>query len=179
MLGNPREAKYRRLLAMRKHQHLVPVSILVVILALAVPGFVSASGPDDADPTIPVCSNMESAQIPGAVTGSACRVPVTSLERAGDEMLESIYRSGWTHYYTSESDSDLVEDQIKVTAFLYWWVNNHWSLDDSCEDPRTWASHAACRTYGGGSLNRQDGYHYFHKAGYQDDNFSTQYMWSS
>ncbi|MCZ2154248.1 MAG: hypothetical protein LC114_10195 [Bryobacterales bacterium] len=155
------------------------LSILFVMLALTVPEMVFAVGSDDIDPLIPSCINMVDAQIPGEVPGSACQVFIALENQAGTEMLGSIYRSGWTSYYTSESDSDLTEDHIKVQAYLYWWLNDHWSLLDSCVEDNYWASHAACRTYGGASQQRQKGYHYFQKAGYQDESFSTQHTWSS
>jgi hypothetical protein len=132
---------------------------------------------------------MPDAQIPvpGKKPGSACRVPVVQLGVFADPKIESVgvltlYRSGWTNKWTSESDSDLTEDFIKVEGYLYWWVGGGWSLEDDCEDPNTNSSHAACRTYGGGggspSTLKQDGYHYFHTDGYQDDSFQTQDTWT-
>jgi hypothetical protein len=95
----------------------------------------------------------------------------------------SLYRRGWTNQWTSESDSDLVEDFIKVEGFLYWVISeDNRQLEDDCADPRSYSSHASCRTYGGGggsgSTLQQDGYHYFQTDGYVDDNFGTQDTWT-
>jgi hypothetical protein len=126
---------------------------------------------------------MPEAQISGHDPGSACRVPMVALSGLQtNAALSSVYRSGWTNTHTSESDSDLSEDTIKVTGYYYWKYNqgDSWILgDDSpCEDLRYNQSHAACRTYGStGNYHKQDGYHYFHTSGYTDDSFQTTDTW--
>lgn len=128
----------------------------------------------------PKCVNMQEAQIAGMKAGQGCRVCVASITKTGLSSNIFVYRSGWTHTATSESDSDLAEDQINVDGFKYirWVAGGSWQLDDSCDDHRTNTSHAACRTFGsGGVAEKQDGYHYFHKSGYGDTNFSTSDTW--
>ena len=149
-------------------------SMLLVILLMTWGNVFADGGSTPSLEDYPACSSMKAFQIAGRYPGSACKIPVTSKNGAGSR---TIYRSGWTHHYTSESDSDLVEDQIKVDGYLYWWVG-YWSLDDHCQDNNSWSSHAACRTYGGGSQNKQNGYHYFHKSGYTDTSFMTTDFWS-
>ncbi len=136
---------------------------------------------------VPQCIAMPNAQIPGEKPGSACQVPimVTSPSTAApsNSMVPmALYRRGWTDRWTSESDSDLIEDRIKVEGYLYLWVSGggYWALEDNCEDDNNFSSHAACRTYGGGSGSslKQDGYHYFHTSGYVDDHFQTQDRWT-
>jgi len=126
------------------------------------------------------CADMPDAQIPGESAGSACRVLAVPFGDVDGGFADGVlvYRSGWTHRWTSESDSDLVEDQINVDAFLYWGS----LLEDTCTDHRTTTSHAACRTYGSGggpgSTMSQHGYHFFHKSGYQDNSFETGDSWT-
>lgn len=159
---------------MRRIRVLSVVFVLLFSLAsLTLPAYADDDFKGDKPPS---CKDMPDAQIPGQPAGSACRVPIVS--RQGDAAPTTLYRSGWTNTYTSESDSDLTENQIKVEGYLYWYVGGQWYFDDSCVDDNTWASHAACRTYGGGSENRQDGYHYFHTTGYGDSEFETQDYWS-
>ncbi len=162
------------------------LSMLVVLSLFSTLAFASetvlAEGPS-ASVEVPQCRNMPDAQIPGKPAGSACRVPVWPLDQVvGLEITPlTLYRSGWTHRWTSESDSDLVEELIKVEGYLYWWAGGQWNFEDDCEDSNTYSSHAACRTYSPGVSGtlRQDGYHYFHTQGYQDDWFQTQDIWSS
>lgn len=150
---------------------------LLSALLLSVAPAALAQGPDDSKQP-PMCSDMPDAQIPGKKPGSACRVPVVVIG-GGLQPLIILYRSGWTHCFSSESDSDLVEDQIKAQGWLYYKLEDTWYYDDDCEDLRTWSSHAGCRTYGGvWDHFKQDGYHYFHTAGYSDDSFQTRDEWS-
>ncbi len=156
-------------------KHILLVSILLAVLLIT---WGNAFADGDSEPNLedyPACSDMKAFQIAGRDIGSACKVPVTLKNGAA---TLTVYRSGWTHHYTSESDSDLVEDRIKVDGYLYWWVG-YWSLDDHCQDDNSWSSHAACRTYGGSSQNKQNGYHYFQKSGYQNTSFMTTDSWSS
>lgn len=128
----------------------------------------------------PKCINMQEAQIAGMKNGQGCRVRVVSIAKTGLASNIFLYRSGWTHTATSESDSDLAEENINVNAFKYirWIEGGSWQLDDSCADHRTNTSHAACRTYGsGGVAEKQNGYHFFHKSGFNDTNFSTSDTW--
>ena len=156
----------------------ISITLLVLIVVLGAFGIVSAQGPDEPDRDknqAPWCSDMPDAQVPGKKPGSACRVPIVPASMSFDTISKpprSLYRSGWTHQFTSESDSDLVEDTIKVEAFLYWGTQ----LDDQCDDENHWSSHAACRTYGQ-SADHQYGYHYFHKTGYPDQDFWTSDYW--
>ena len=60
----------------------------------------------------------------------------------------------------ASSDSDLVEDEIKVEGYLYWWVNDGWSYDDQCDDSNLTSSRAVCRTYGGGNTNKSSNSNY-------------------
>jgi len=160
---------------------LVSAFVLLVLLLNIASGMALAQGPGHIKEP-PRCSDMPDAQIPGTKPGSACRVPV-AVAGKGMLTLDTVYRSGWTHTYSSESDSDLVEDSIKVEAWLYWvHGEDNRSIEDDCEDPRTYSSHAGCRTFGSGggsgSTMQQDGYHYFHKSGYVDENFQTQDTWT-
>jgi hypothetical protein len=123
---------------------------------------------------------MKGAQIAGTEPGSACRVPVIALGKRS-QPLRALYRRGWTHYYTSESDSDLTEDMIKVEAYLYW-VLSYDLLEDQCEDTNNWSSHAACRTYGAtgsGSRMKQVGHHYFQTSGYVDSQLESSHEWTN
>ena len=159
----------KRILRKVQLRHILLTSLSLIMLLMA-SGNAFADG--DGEPSLedyPACINMKAYQILGRDPGSACKVPVTLKNGAASR---TIYRSGWTHQYTSESDSDLVEDRIKVDGYLYWWAG-YWSLDDHCQDDNYWASHAACRTYGGGASNKQNGYHYFTKSGYGSDFFTT------
>jgi len=127
------------------------------------------------------CTDMPEVQIQGYTQGAACRVPVRSVAGEGTlaPMLE-LYRSGWTNRVASESDSDLVEDKIKVEGFLYWVISGEDFYETWCEDPRTWSTHASCRTSTSGSGSwHQNGRHYFQTAGYVDDNFQTDDYWTS
>lgn len=158
----------------------ISIMLLVLIVVLGAFGTVSAQGPDEPDgdeKQIPWCSEIPDAQeMPGTEPGSACRVPVVLVDMSSDSKLMSGYRSGWTNKWTSESDSDFWEDSIRVTAYLYWKVGGDWQFEDSCSDP-TSGHHAACRTYGGGDENKQDGYHYFRKSGLGDQSFRTRDLW--
>jgi hypothetical protein len=107
---------------------------------------------------------------------------ISSADASAELKPLTLYRSGWTHKWTSESDSDLVEDSIKVEGYLYWKNNSEddWIFEPPpCEDPNTQSYHAACRTFGGGSINKQNGYHYFRKSGYPDQSFQTQDGWTT
>ncbi len=133
---------------------------------------------------MPQCIDMLDSQVQGHRPGTACRVlavpqsaDLTTAESEPSLLLD-VYRSGWTDRFTSESDSDLIEDHIKVDGFLYWWVGGSWSFEDDCSDPRDFATHAACRTYGSGSPHAQNGYHYFSKSGYGDQSFQTRDEWT-
>ncbi len=134
---------------------------------------------------MPRCIEMADAQIPGEKPGTTCRVPVVRLRANSPKgmtpQIVDVYRSGWTNQWTSESDSDMIEDEIKVEGYLYWWVG-YWSFEDYCVRDNQWSSHAACRTYGSGggsgSTLHQDGYHYFRKSGYQDQSFQTGHTWT-
>ena len=133
----------------------------------------------------PRCIDMPDAQMWGREPGTGCRVRIVPLLNRHDgkqggilPLGTGLYRRGWTNKWTSESDSDLLEDRIKVEGYLYW--ANNGLLLDNCADDNSWASHAACRTYGGtsGSHLRQDGYHYFHTAGFYDDSFQSSDNWT-
>lgn len=151
----------------------VALALLLSIMSTATPAW--ADGPENGEDA-PACSDMPGAQIPGKKTGSACRVAVTAIDKG---LLLLAYRSGCTHRVTSESDSDLVEDLIKVEGYLYYWLSGQWQYDDQCGDQHSTSSHAACRTYNVGFDHwKQDGYHYFHKAGFQDTWFSTRDEWT-
>ena len=170
---------------MRKVKFFSVFVLLVLFAAMGAPRVTLAQGPDD-DEQVPMCLDMPDAQIPGKEPGSACRVPIMPAINPADASAElkplSLYRSGWTHRWTSESDSDLVEDLIKVEGYLYFkskWEDDWLFEPPACEDPNEYSYHAACRTFGGGPINKQDGYHYFRKSGYQDDSFSTRDVWES
>jgi hypothetical protein len=156
------------------------ITLLVLIVVLGAFGTVSAQGPDEPDGDerqIPRCSDIPDAQeVPGKELDSACRIPVVPVDMPFDSKLLSVYRSGWTNKWTSESDSDLWEDSIRVSAYLYLNGPAGWQFEDSCTDS-TSGHHAACRTYGGGDENKQNGYHYFHKSGYEDQSFQTTDHW--
>ncbi len=153
--------------------------MLVLIVVLGAFGTVSAQGPDEPgrdEKRVPLCSDILDAQgMLGKEAGSSCRVPVAPVGMSFNSKL-LVYRSGWTDRWTSESDSDLWEDSIRVSAYLYWYVSSSWQFEDSCTDS-TSGHHAACRTYGGGDENRQNGYHYFQKSGYVDQSFQTVDYW--
>jgi hypothetical protein len=131
----------------------------------------------------PKCIDMKDAQVPGLPQGSACRVRIQPISgAAATYSATTFYRSGWTHQFSSESDSDLTEDSIRVEGYLYHIVNGTLYFDPpACIDSKQGSMHAACRTYGGsGSYERlQNGHHYFYTAGYGSDNFSTQDHWTS
>jgi len=163
----------------------VSVFVLLALLLSVVPDVALAQEPNepDGDEQAPVCIDMPEAQISGEKPGSACRVPIVPSGKFADPNVESIgplavYRSGWTYQWASESDSDLLEDRIKVEGYLYWEVGGSWHYDDQCTDDNYWSHHAACRTYGQGHL-RQRGYHYFRKSGYYDQSFWSLYEWTT
>lgn len=172
---------------MRKQLGFRSRTLLVLLIALALaPVASAASSPTNEFDELPTCSDMTEAQVPGKDPGSACRVPIVRVlgPETGITVLD-FYRSGWTHTHTSESDSDLTEDYIKVSGYFYWKYNpgDNWILGDPennvpCKDEDDFASHVACRTYGdSGNYFKQDGYHYFRTAGYQDENFKTTDLW--
>ncbi len=128
---------------------------------------------------------MPEAQIPGVTPGSACRVPVVrgpglpagpNIDSVG---LLTLYRSGWTHQWASESDSDLVEDWMKVEGWLYQIIGGNEYYEMKCEDAGTHTSHRACRNTGTPGQWHQNGRHYFHTAGYVDDYFQTDDYWTA
>jgi hypothetical protein len=157
----------------------VSLFVILALLLSLMPSAAMADGPEDRG-RLSVCSSMPEAQIPGTTPGSACRVPVVAVGK-GPQPLRSLYRSGWTNRNTSESDSDLTENRIKVEAWLYYWFSSQWNHEDDCVDQNYWSSHAACSTTGSVVWDdwRQDGYHYFHKTGYVDDNFQTRDEWTT
>ncbi|MEA3309742.1 MAG: hypothetical protein U9Q70_09565 [Chloroflexota bacterium] len=126
----------------------ISLFVLLALLVSVVPGAVLGQEPDG-DEQAPLCIDMPEAQISGEKPGSACRVPIVPLNKFADSSVGSIgalavYRSGWTYKWTSESDSDLLEDRIKVEGYLYWEVGGSWYYDDQCTDDNNWSHHAAC-----------------------------------
>jgi hypothetical protein len=131
------------------------------------------------------CSNMPDAQIAGRQPGSACSVPIVAIDSfsGGLGVLSPLYRRGSTHHWTSQSDSDLTENVINVTGYLYWKVDGSWQHEFTCDDPRNNSQRAVCRTYGpggSGQTMKSEGFHYFHTTGYVDDAFwSAHINWTS
>lgn len=167
---------------------LMSLSLVVVLLSL----LIGAQGVQ-ADPLLPPvhryqdlwCSNMPDAQIAGRQPGSACSIPIVAIDLSSGELgvLSSLYRRGSTYRWTSQSDSDLTEDDIRVTGYLYWKVGGSWLFEDSCYDPKTQSQRAVCRTYGpggSGQTMKSEGFHYFHTTGYVDASFWTSHInWTS
>lgn len=160
-------------------RQLMSLSLVVVLLSLLI-----GSQGVQADPLLPPvhreqalwCSNMPDAQIAGRQPGSACSIPIVAIDPSSGELgvLSSLYRRGSTYRWTSQSDSDLTEDVINVTGYLYWKVGGSWQHEYTCDDPRTKSQRAVCRTYGGGgsgSIMKSEGFHYFRTTGYVIDSF--------
>lgn len=157
----------------------ISITLLMLIVVLGTFETVLAQGPDEPNidgKQVPWCSDIPGAQMLDMKTNSACRVPILAIGPSSDSKLTSLYRRGWTNKWTSESDSDLWEDSIRVSAYLYLNGPAGWQFEDSCNDP-TSGHHAACRTYGGGDENKQNGYHYFQTGGYVDQSFRTTDHW--
>ncbi len=156
------------------------LSLVVVLLSLLI-----GSQGVRADPLLPPvhreqdmwCSNMPDAQIAGRQPGSACSIPLVAINPSSGEFgVVSLYRRGSTYQWTSQSDSDLTENDIRVTGYLYWKVGGAWQHEDTCYDPKTQSQRAVCRTYGpggSGQTMKSEGFHYFHTTGYVDDAFWT------
>ena len=167
---------------MKRQWMLITVAVLLALLSSLEPVAAQTLGPQDEKDHAPRCSNMLESQVTGSQPGSACRVPVIMIAPSADDLgvFSSLSRRGSTYRWTSQSESDLVEDEIKVEGYLYWWVNDGWSYDDQCDDSNLTSSRAVCRTYGGGNTNKSEGFHYFHTSGYVDDSFwSSHTGWSS
>lgn len=169
---------------MRRRTLWVVMLVSLISITLLVPGSaVVAEDPFDGVGTeeMPTCLGMPDAQVEGYPAGAACRVPARlTAEGEGLGVLRDVYRSGWTSLVTSESDSDLVEDMIKVQGWLYWIVGGSECFDDSCVDTQYISTHAACRTSTSGSGDwHQNGRHYFHTDGFGDDDFQTDDYWTS
>jgi hypothetical protein len=152
-------------------------------LVFASSRYLAQADPPDGDKLhqqLPGCASMPDAQVPGTIPGSACRVKIVAP--VGISMPSSVdeyYRSGSTHHNTSDSGSDLAEDQIKVEGFLYYLLSGTYYYDDQCSDNHYDSSHASCSTIPiGFSQWRQNGYHYFWNSVYGNDNFSTNDYWS-
>jgi hypothetical protein len=147
---------------------------LVAALFLLPPQVTLAS--DAVQRSAPNCHEMPHYQIPSRSSGSGCRIPVEVLN-VDDRGYTQVYRSGWTYMSTSESDSDFIENLIRVTGYAYYRSGGNQSLMAMCTDPQYNATHAACNTFPGNTANYQKGYHFFRKSGYADQSFWTEYSW--
>lgn len=155
--------------------------LAIVAFKMGLPMPALAQGPAN-KPSFLWCADLPQAQTPGKQFGSACQVGamrLASQQGAGTEAdAMSSDRRGETFQNASESDSDLIEDQIKVDGFLYIQSGGNWYYDTQCGDAKQWATHAACRnSYSWNGWKRQDGDHYFSKAGWQDTHLGTRYEW--
>lgn len=171
---------------MRRIKFLAPLVVLM-LLSFGFPGTSLAADPPPPPlqhPDVPRCVDMPAAQIPGTKPGSACQLSVV-IHSGGMGIVLSYGRTGDTVMFTTRSDSDIIEDEIKADAYLYAWYPSLqlWQLvGPPCSDPQTNSSHAACRTYwyGGTGINlAQEGYHYWINSTYGNESLETYDNWFS